>query len=319
MFGKRTDLAVEAHEIYSEQAEKKEELSGVRVENFTEGKIKITKVVISDRYGAESLGKPMGTYITLECDRLMYDTAEYENMCGEIAKQIRSIANVTDKSVILVAGLGNESITPDALGPKVVSKLMITRHMKEYMSQYFGDSLRSVCAVAPGVLGTTGIESAEIVKGVCEKIKPDLVIAVDALASRSMDRISTTFQIADTGICPGEGIGNRRIGLNRESLGVPVIAVGVPTVIDAVTIANDSIEMMAEKYSGNMREMVKNHSESERKNMIAESLSKNINSLVVTPKDIDEIIEKVSKTVANGINLALHRDFDLEDIQSFVE
>lgn len=315
MFGIRTDLAVEAHQIYCEQAEEKSEIDGVDVKNTDYDGVKLTEVKVSSAFGEKAIGKPMGTYITLESPNIMYSMDDYEKSCGLIAEQIRKLSDINDESTILIVGLGNEKITPDALGPEVVSGLMITRHMKQYMPQYVAEGIRSVCAIAPGVLGTTGIETLEIVKGVAEKLKPDLIIAVDALASRSLDRISTTVQITDTGISPGSGIGNKRLGINKETLNTKVIAVGVPTVVDAATVASDSIDIMLK----NSNETSNFKSNADYHQAIEQALSKDIGNLVVTPKDIDAIIKKIAKTVANGINLALHKDLTLEEIASYVE
>lgn len=318
MFGVRTDLALEAHEMYCENARGKESVDGISVENADFGGVKLTKVVVLNGNGEKALGKPIGTYITLESKNIMYSMSDYEKACDVLAEQIRSLGGINDNSVILTVGLGNEKITPDALGPEVVSKLVITRHMKKYMPQYVEEGMRSVCAIAPGVLGTTGIETLEIIKGTVQRVKPDLIIAVDALASRSLDRISTTIQISDIGINPGEGVGNKRMGLNRETLGVRVIAIGVPTVVDAATVASDSIDIA---LKNNRRDNIAlgDTDTEQRRSLIEKSLSADIGNLVVTPNNIDEVIEKISKTVANGINLALHKDLTLAQIASYVE
>lgn len=323
MFSIRTDLALEAHEMYQEEAKQKEKVDGVDVVSSKDGSISTTKVYITNKNGEKALGKPKGTYITIESPNIIYSIEDYENTCMKIAEQMREITEITDETVVLVVGLGNKSITPDALGPKVISKLMITRHMKEYIPEHIGEGIRSVCAVAPGVLGTTGIETAEVIKGVAEHVKPDLIIAVDALASRRLDRLSTTFQIADTGISPGAGIGNRRMVLNEQSLGIKVIAIGVPTVVDAATVASDSIEMLmcSLKSTGDTKlfDAFEKIDTDERHEMIAKSLSQNIGQLMVTPKDVDMIMDKVSKTVANGINMAVHTDLTFEEIEGYIE
>lgn len=308
----RTDLALEAKEMYSQNAKEKDEINGVDVKITKNESIITTKIKITNENGIRALGKPIGTYITIEAPDIKYSVDIYEKACRLLADEIRNLAKIETKTKTLVVGLGNKRITPDALGPDVISKLMVTNHMKEHMKDFFNDDITSVCAIAPGVLGTTGMETAQIIKGVIDQIKPDLVIAVDALASRSLDRISTTFQICDTGINPGAGVENSRARLDEKTLGVKVIAIGVPTVVDAVTIASDSIDMAVD----NLKE---DFFGDEKKNrLIKEALSKNIGTLMVTPKDIDSVIEKTSKTVANGINLALHRNLTFEDIESFV-
>lgn len=308
----RTDLALEAKEMYSENARNKDEINGVDVKITKNEGITTTKIKITNENGTRALGKPIGTYVTIEAPDIKYSVEVYEKACQLLSEEIRNLAKIESKTKTLVVGLGNKKITPDALGPDVISKLMVTNHMKEHLKDFFDDDITSVCAIAPGVLGTTGMETAQIIKGVIEQVKPDLVIAVDALASRSLDRISNTIQLSDTGINPGAGVENSRAKLDEETLGVKVLAIGVPTVVDAVTIASDSIDMV-------MADLKEDVLGDEKKNkMIKDALSKNIGTLMVTPKDIDSVIEKTSKTVANGINLALHRNLTFEDIESFV-
>lgn len=308
----RTDLALEAHEVCCEEAKKKEEIDGVSVDIDKDGGMTVTKIEITNENGEAALGKPKGSYITIESPDLKYSVEEYEKTCMAIAENLRSMTKSFRDGPILIAGLGNDEITPDALGPAVMSKLIVTRHMKTHMGDYFGSDFANVCAVAPGVLGTTGIETADIIKGVAERVKPKVIIAVDALAARSADRISTTFQLSDTGIQPGAGVGNRRDGLNEETLGVKVISLGVPTVVDAATIAKDSLDAaLREVHSGKL-------SDREKDEIINDALSGNIAKMVVTPKDIDMVIERAAKTLANGINLALHKNLTFEDIESFV-
>lgn len=308
----RTDLALEAKEMYSQTAKDKDEINGVDVKITKNESIVTTKIKITNENGIRALGKPIGTYVTIEAPDIKYSVEVYEKACELLAEEIRNLADIESKTRTLVVGLGNKKITPDALGPDVISKLMITNHMKEHLKDFFDDDITSVCALAPGVLGTTGMETAQIIKGVVDQIKPDLVIAVDALASRSLDRISTTIQLSDTGICPGAGVENSRAKLDEQTLGVKVLAIGVPTVVDAITIASDSIDMA-------MNDLNEDILGDEKKNqLIKDALSKNIGALMVTPKDIDSVIEKTSKTVANGINLALHKNLTFEDIESFV-
>lgn len=307
----RTDLALEAHEMYAENAEAEERIDGVEVDVREKNGISVTKISIQNENGERTLGKPQGTYVTIEAPEIKYSVDAYENTCKLIADELRQMADIHKDTVTLVVGLGNKQITPDALGPKVIGNLMVTNHMRKHMQEYLDEGISSVCAIAPGVLGTTGMETAEIIKGIVGQVHPELVIAVDALASRSLDRISTTIQIADTGINPGAGVENNRAGLNKETLGTKVIAIGVPTVVDAATIASDSIDLA-------MKDMDEEMSFREKHDLIKEALSKNIGRLMVTPKDIDLVIEKTSKTVANGINLALHKNLTFDEIESFV-
>ena len=287
MLNIRTDLAVEAHELSKREAKEATEIEGVisRVEEM--GRITVTRVEITNENGERALGKAQGNYITIDAPDLKYSVEIYEKVCKIIADEIRKMTDLDKSSVILVAGLGNRDITPDALGTNVVSKLLVTRHLKSSMSAIFGDNLGDVCAIAPGVSGTTGIETADIIKSVTERVKPDLIIAVDALAAADIERISNTIQISDTGIQPGAGVGNNRSGLNEKTTGVKVIAIGVPTVIDAATISKEEIP-------------------------------KELAPLMVTTKDIDLVIERSAKTVANGINLALHSGMTLREIESLV-
>lgn len=305
----RTDLAIEAHEMCSKEKAEKNHLEGIDVSEYRNGDVFITKISVKNEKGSEILDKPIGNYVTIEIPNLKYSDEAYQSACREIAKQIKELVKIEGDTKTLVVGLGNESITPDALGPKAVSYLVVTNHIKEG-NDFLGDSFSPVCAIVPGVLGTTGIETIDIVKGVVEKVKPELVIAVDALASHSMDRISNTVQISDTGINPGSGVENRRVGINEEALGVKVIAIGVPTVVDAATVASDSIDAVLSEANAGAE-----HFSHER---IYSLLAKNVKNMIVTPKDIDSVIEKASKTVANGINLALHKDLTLSEIESYI-
>lgn len=304
----RTDLALEAHQMCT--TENVGEYSGIKVNEKDEGSIKITKIDVLDDEGSKVLGKPVGRYITVESPDIKYDLESYEKTCIILSNLIKEMMGTQKKT--LVVGLGNKQITPDALGPLVAEKLMVTGHIKEEGTDILGDDFSSVYAIAPGVLGTTGIESAEVIKGVVERVKPDVIIAVDALASRSINRISTTFQISDTGINPGSGVANKRKALSEETLGVKVIAIGVPTVVDAKTVAIDSIDTaLGEIGEKDLDEMKKGE-------FIKEHIGSEIGSLMVTPKDIDIVIEKTSKTVANGINLALHKNLTFRDIEGYV-
>lgn len=310
----RTDLAIEAHEMCSKECAEENRTEGIDVEEYSEGGVYVTIIRVKDKRGEEIIGKPIGKYITIEAPDMKFSEEVYEKACITISEQLRSLCNITSETKTLVVGLGNKMITPDALGPQVISKLMVTSHVKTHMKDFLDDSYSSVCAIIPGVLGTTGIETGDIIKGVADRIKPELIIAIDALASRSIDRISTTVQISDTGISPGSGVENKRKGIDEKSLGVKVIAIGVPTVVDAATIASDSIDMALED-NASLRSCF---SDTDRRTLIRRALSKNAGNMMVTPKDIDLVIERAAKTVANGINLALHRDLSFKDIESYV-
>lgn len=325
----RTDLTLEAHELLQEQAvkEKNEDkgIPGVDVENAGDDEIKITRVRVTSPTGEAAIGKPMGNYITLEIPGLRENDQElYENTCKALAKELVSILKLGEKTMTLVVGLGNWNVTPDALGPKVVSSMMVTRHLLEYLPDQVDEGVRPVCAVAPGVLGITGIETGEIIKGIVERVKPDYVIAIDALASRKMERVNTTIQIADTGIAPGSGVGNKRMELSKDTLGIPVVAIGVPTVVDAATMANDTIDLVLDsmiEQAPNGTEfynMMKGIDRDEKYSMIQQVLEPYIGNLIVTPKEIDEVVRKIAKVIANGLNIALHQGITLNDVNRYV-
>ena len=218
---------------------------------------------------------------------------------------------------MLVVGLGNWNITPDSLGPKVVDRIMVTRHLLELIPDKVDERVRSVCAISPGVLGITGIETGEIIRGVIEKINPDVVIAIDALASRRTDRIGVTIQLADTGINPGSGIGNKRMALNKETLGADTIAIGVPTVVYAHTIGRDTLKLMQDSAPQVVSE-ANFTSEEQLDIMLSQILSENMGDLVVTPKDVDIMIDNISGIIADGINLAVHNNVSLDEIRTFL-
>ncbi len=297
-FQVRTDLALEAREGIA-KAEKG--LHGVTVEEYDREDIQvhITRVVISSRNGAKAMNKPMGSYITLEAPAMQEVDEDYHReISEELAKQLRGIIPCADtEKAVLVVGLGNRDVTADALGPGVVDHLFVTRHIvKEYgKAAYNKEKMNLVSGIVPGVMAATGMEAAEVVRGVVEQTRPDLVIVVDALAARSTKRLNRTIQVTDTGIQPGSGVGNHRNALTRESLGVPVIAIGVPTVVDAATIVGDAVERI-QRETGNAAGML----QAERLRTMTE-----LNNMYVTGKNIDEIIKRLSFTISEALNLAL--------------
>ncbi len=325
-----TDLALEVHELIKEQGARQvppveAEIPGVQVENAGTENVKISRVKISSIQGQNALGKPMGTYITLEVPGIKEgDMDIYEETCKALATELAGILKLQEKSTVLVVGLGNWNVTSDSLGPKVVSKLMVTRHLIQYVPEEVEDGVRPVCAIAPGVLGITGIETGEIVRGIVDRIRPDCIIAIDALASRRLERVNTTIQIADTGISPGSGVGNKRMDLSRDTLGVPVIAIGVPTVVDAATIANDTIDLVIDSFISKADQgtdffnMLKNIDRNEKYQLMQKSLEPYTGNLIVTPKEIDEVIERIAKAIANGINIAVHQGITIDDIDRFL-
>ncbi len=298
----RTDLALEVRERFEED---NVEVRGVvlREEERADGKLRISTVEIRNRHGAAVMGKPIGRYITVEAqDMLQCEGKEKELIQTQISEQLDELCRNKHTSRVLVVGLGNREVTPDSLGPLVTDRLLITRHLlREYGKGFLKRNLEglrkqeetALSAVAPGVMAQTGMETLEIIQGIVREIKPELVIAVDALASRSVTRVNTTVQLTDTGICPGAGIGNNRRALNEESIGCPVIAIGVPTVVDAATIVRDSMERML---------LEQGCSEDEKEMFLSEVTMKGLDTMFVTPKSIDEAIRQVSEIVAGAIN-----------------
>ena len=323
MISVRTDLAIEAKQAYTE--ENKVELDGVIVDEESEGDIKITTVTIESDEAGEQLGKPKGHYITIDIPEFtIYDGEIMENVANVFGNVLRRLVDISADKLALVVGLGNWRVTPDALGPKVVDKIMVTRHLKEVMPDAIDDSVRPVCAIAPGVLGITGIETGEIIKSLVEKVKPDIVICIDALGSRKLERVNRTIQLSDTGIAPGAGVGNHRKLINEKTLGVKVIAIGVPTVVDAATIANDTMDLLLDDLINKSEtgkefyNMLKSVDRNEKDALIREILNPFIGNLMVTPKEVDAVIDSLSKIIGDGINLAIQPNMDMDDINKFM-
>lgn len=306
-----TDLALEEKERFESEHV---EVQGVILEEeyAQEREIRITKVKIETEKGARAMGKPVGTYITMEAPNMAVPDEEYHReISEELAKYIKELIKIEKEDyVVLVAGLGNRQVTPDALGPHVVDNLAITRHIvKEYGKYAMGeDAVHMTSAIVPGVMAQTGMETLEIIKGIVKETKPDLVIAVDALAARNSKRLNRTIQIADTGINPGSGVGNHRNGITEETIGVPVIAIGVPTVVDAATIVNDTMENLiaaletSETLKG-VGVVLQGYNATEKYELIKELISPHLNGMFVTPKDIDETIKRIGYTISEGLNI----------------
>lgn len=289
MLQRRTDLAEEARELWAESGGEVGKLSGIMAQEEEKEHIHVSRVEILDEKGEAALGKPKGTYITLTLEDSLDGDVLTKWVDALKTELLTLLSCVEEQAPVLVVGLGNPSVTPDAIGPKVQTLTAVTRHLVEALPEHFAH-LRPVSALASGVLGTTGLESSEIIRGVTEEVKPALVIAVDALASRSLERVCRTIQLADTGITPGSGVGNHRGRLDQESLGVPVLAVGVPTVVDGATLVADLLgdETLSQQAKGK--------------------------DFFVTPKEIDSQISKLSKLLALGINQALNPSLSLEDL-----
>ncbi len=320
----RTDLAIEVTEMITKETDDTN-IPGVELYIDNVENIEISWVKIKDEKGKQAMGKPIGNYVTIESESMKEnDVIMHEKIVNIFSKNLVKLCNLNENSTILIVGLGNWNVTPDALGPKVISKVLVTRHIKDTLPEEIDDGVRPVSAISPGVMGITGIETAEIVKGVVDRLKPDIVIAIDALATRKTSRINATIQMSDTGIAPGGGMGNKRKILNKETLGVPVIAIGVPTVVDAGTLVNDTIDLMIDSLVNEIKggkefyKMIKDLDKEEKYNLINNILNPYTGNLFVTPKEVDAVIERLSKIIANAINIAMHPSIDFEDINRYI-
>lgn len=284
----RTDLALERRELA-------EDSEGVTFEEFNLENVKITRIGVLNEKGEKAVGKPIGNYITVEGGLLSNELPSEDSRRKAVTNEITRLLPKESEGTILVAGLGNSDITPDALGPKTVSKILATRHIGRELSESLGlGNLRKVSAISPGVLGKTGIETAEIICGISEKVKPSAIIVIDALASRRLARLGTTVQICDSGISPGSGVGNSRSEISQKTVGAPVIAVGIPTVVDAQTLAEDITHKNKDEDLPDGREMM------------------------VTPREIDTVIERASEMLSMAINCALHPHIAKEDLSALI-
>lgn len=314
----RTDLALEAREMLTRKVN--DEIPGVMIETVEDEETVITKVHIKTPEAAQIMGKDIGTYVTIEDPGLRdKNTLLQDKVMAILAQELADLVELAKDATILIIGLGNRNVTPDALGPRAVEKIIVTRHLQDMLSPELQGGVRSVCAIAPGVLGITGMETVEIVQGIVGKIRPHIVIAIDALAAAASRRVLTTVQLANTGISPGSGVGNKRFGLNQQSLGVPVIAIGVPTVVYASTIAMDTIDTMQEtapfaRYFKSMEHL----SDGDRKTIVSQVLPEVLGDLMVTPKEVDRFIEDIGVVVAGGINQAMHPHIDYENIYQYL-
>ncbi len=309
----RTDLALEAREMINEKkSEKMKENNslpeGMFVDTTENEYVTITEIQIKSDEAMNAIGKKKGKYITLELKQSLLDTIDIqENTAMILAEEIKKVINETAKNSpqFMIVGLGNRNITADSLGPKVTDKIVVTRHIKNLQNKKNNENLGidnrlgNICAIAPGVMGVTGIETSEIIKGMISTIKPDLLLVIDALASRKATRVNSTIQISDTGIVPGSGVGNHRMELSKEVLGIPVISVGVPTVVDALTLVKDILDVEERDFT----ELENND---------------NIANMIVTPKNIDIAIERISDVLASAINMAIHQGFKMQEINEYL-
>ena len=297
MLSRRTDLALEARALCPDAGA----LAGVISRTGRREGFAVTTVEITDDRGAEALGKPMGRYVTLELDPLLRRQPDsFSRAARALSAELQTLLTVPDGAPVLVVGLGNRSITPDLLGPMALDHTLVTRHLVTGASDFFG-SYRPVSALAPGVLSATGMESAEIAAAVSSSLRPACVIVVDALASRSLSRLCRTVQLADSGLSPGSGVGNHRLALDRASLGVPVLSVGVPTVVDAATLALDVLE------------------ESGLEEPEPDALCGLGSDLFVTPREIDAQVSALAKLLGYGLSMALNPQLSVEDLMALLE
>ncbi|KAA6454741.1 GPR endopeptidase [Bacillus atrophaeus] len=352
----RTDLAVETKEAMAGQAAPKKEIQGFIEKERDKGGIKIRTVDITEE-GAKLSGKKQGRYLTIEAQGIREHDSEMQEKVVEVfAEEFSSFLQnlkIPKDASCLIVGLGNWNVTPDALGPNVVENLLVTRHLFKLQPENVQEGYRPVSALAPGVMGLTGIETSDIIQGVIEQSKPDFVIAIDALAARAVERVNTTIQISDTGIHPGSGVGNKRKELSDDTLGIPVIAIGVPTVVDAVTIASDTVDYILKHFGREMKDdspsrslvpagmsfgkkkvlteedlpdpeqrksflgIVGSLEEQEKRQLIQEVLSPLGHNLMVTPKEVDTFIDDMANVLANGLNTALHEKISQDNKGSY--
>lgn len=352
----RTDLAVEARDMYVKEGKSASVQTGIRSEERTENGITVSYVDISEE-GAKAIQKKAGTYITIYADGVKkQDTEKQEHATNILADEMEKLIakhRIKDDAVGLIVGLGNGHVTPDALGPMTVENVLVTSHLFQLEHETVTEGYRSVSAVTPGVMGVTGLETSDIIFGILKQFKPDFVVAVDALASRSIERINETIQISDTGIHPGSGVGNKRKELSEDTLGIPVFAIGVPTVVDAVTITSDTIDYLLKHFGKELREkddpskslspaglsfgikkltdedlpneqeretflgLVGNLSEKEKRDLIDEVLTPTGYNMMVTPKEVDDFMKDMATLIAKGLNAALHETITVENAASY--
>ena len=310
MYNFRTDLADERADIYKKSNNLLNNIDGIETEINDNGNVKITNVKITNSNGENAIGKPIGNYITIDIKNLkIASDDEIENYSNILSTELKKLIDkhINKQDEILVVGLGNIYVTPDSLGPKVINEIDVTRHILKYMPEVLEEGTRSVSAISPGVLGTTGMETLEIIEGIVKNVQPKMLIVIDALASRSIDRISSSIQLSDTGIIPGAGVDNTRKELSKNTLGIPVIALGIPTVVESAVLVNDCLNLFITKLQQEAKsnDYLNNLKEKDNYEEIKESLIPNDYNMIVTPKEIDELIENMKDVVARGINFAV--------------
>lgn len=304
----RTDLAMESTSAHSGG-----DLPGVQVSGWEAGGVLITEVQITTKEGASLIGKPVGHYITLECEGVRQHSSDARTAVSTLlGEELSRLLPERTNAPVLVAGLGNRMVTPDSLGPLTVDATLVTRHLFRELPHLTDNRMSPVCAVAPGVLGITGIETLEMIRALVDAVHPRAVIAIDALSARAVNRVGSTVQLTDTGIQPGSGVGNHRMALTEETLGVPVLAIGVPMVIYAATIARDAFEQL----SGEARTP---EDEQSLDRMIEELLSGSMGEMIVTPREVDTLVADAAKMLAGGINRALHPGLSNQEILTMMD
>ena len=312
----KTDMADERVDTYK-RVNNLTEIDGVKVESKNDEVVTTTTVDVLNENGATALSKEIGKYITMEIKDIKYlEEKDKNKIINTLSNEIKNLIGEDKTKSILVVGLGNIYVTPDSLGPKVVQSVDITRHLINFAKDLVEPDKRSVSALSPGVLGTTGIETSEIITSVCNEVKPDIVIAIDSLASSSINRLGTTIQLSNTGITPGAGVRNKREGINQNTLNVPVIAIGVPTVVDMATITSEAIDKMVEVTKQKIEngdnsvnkeqieKVINIFNDDNKYNMIANVLD--TDNFIVTPKEIDDVIQIVSDLISSGINISIN-------------
>lgn len=311
VFNFRTDLASERCDVYKKANSIENEIQGIKSEKEEiNDNISVERVKIINEDGEKAIGKLQGNYITIDIKNLkIAQDEDIEKTAETLSNELKNIIDkhIDKKGEILIVGLGNIYVTPDSLGPKVINEIEVTRHIINYLPQYVEEGTRMVSAISPGVLGTTGIETLEILKGIVNNINPKLVIVIDALASRSIERISSTIQISDTGIVPGAGVGNTRAEISKKTLGIPVIAIGIPTVVETAVLVNDCLDLFITKLQDEAKsnDYLNNLKEEDNYEEIKETLIPKDYNLIVTPKEIDDLIENMKEVVSKGINLSM--------------
>ncbi|MFB1050754.1 GPR endopeptidase [Paraliobacillus sp. JSM ZJ581] len=351
-YSTRTDLAVEAKDMFVEEsAVEEKQLEGINIKETKQGNTTVSYVTI-DQTGAEKIGKKPGEYITIHTESVKsQDSNEQNETANTFSQELKALLKkegISENATCLIVGLGNWNVTPDALGPMVVEKVLVTSHLFSLHPETVAEGYRPVSAITPGVMGVTGIETSDVIKGIIDKQSPDFVIAIDALASRSIERVNATIQLANTGIHPGSGVGNKRKELSKDTLGIPVIAIGVPTVVDAVTITSDTIDYVFKHFGREWKEkdrpskrlapasmrfgertlseddlpsvekreavfgMIGKLDEAEKRALITEVLTPIGHNLMVTPKEVDGYMKDMAHLISSGLNAAIHQTIQVE-------